>query len=57
MIQRRVERSGDGTHPLSKKVDAIDEHHHPENPVWGWNDTDMSEDDRKLALIAHQKSD
>nr|UEN71132.1 acyl-CoA delta(11) desaturase 2 [Glyphodes pyloalis] len=60
MIRKRAARTGDGSHPTSqeavnaKQVDD-DDHHHPENPVWGWDDRDMPEEDRQLAEIAHQK--
>lgn len=57
MIKQRVERTGDGSHPWSLKLDSSDDHHHPENPVWGWDDKDMPEEDRKLAEISHPKVD
>ncbi|XP_026752155.2 acyl-CoA Delta-9 desaturase-like isoform X2 [Galleria mellonella] len=59
MIIKRASRTGDGTHPSSKASNTLnnDHHYHPENPVWGWDDQDMSEEDRKLAEIAHRKSD
>ncbi|CAF4848120.1 unnamed protein product [Pieris macdunnoughi] len=54
MIRKRVTRTGDGTHPLGMKNEE-DDHHHPENPIWGWDDTDMPEEDRKLAEIANKE--
>ncbi|XP_053612725.1 acyl-CoA Delta-9 desaturase [Plodia interpunctella] len=59
MIQKRAARTGDGSHPSVKESSALahDDHHHPENPVWGWDDQDLTEEDRKLAEIAHRKSD
>ncbi|XP_071440119.1 acyl-CoA Delta-9 desaturase-like [Hetaerina americana] len=38
MIERRVKRTGDGTHE-----------------IWGWNDKDMSEEDRREAEIIAKK--
>lgn len=56
MIRKRVSRTGDGSHPLSNTADDPDaDHHHPENPVWGWDDEDMTEEERKLAEIAHKQ--
>ncbi|XP_041988696.1 acyl-CoA Delta-9 desaturase-like [Aricia agestis] len=58
MIKRRVSRTGDGTHPslsCSKQIIDEDGHCHPENPVWGWGDEDMTEDDKKLAEVSHVK--
>ncbi|KAL4715467.1 hypothetical protein ACJJTC_009093 [Scirpophaga incertulas] len=52
MIKKRVARTGDGSHPLSKDLSApLEDHHHPDNPVWGWDDADMPEEDKKLAEI------
>lgn len=56
MIRKRVSRTGDGSHPLSNAEDDAEvDHHHPENPVWGWDDEDMTEEERKLAEIAHKQ--
>lgn len=55
LIRKRVQRTGDGSHPLGKKKEEDDNHHHhPENPVWGWDDTDMTEEDRQLAEISNK---
>nr|QLI61969.1 desaturase 14 [Streltzoviella insularis] len=57
MIRRRVLRTGDGSHPINTKEDFIDDHdhHHSENPVWGWDDKDMPDEDRQLVEISHRK--
>lgn len=57
MIKKRVTRTGDGTHPWAQKEDTSDDHHHPENPVWGWDDRDMPVEDKCLAEISHRKTD
>ncbi|XP_067616966.1 acyl-CoA Delta-9 desaturase [Eurosta solidaginis] len=58
MILKRVQRTGDGTHlsvkdinnnNLSELVSKLD-HDKEETMVWGWDDTDVCEDDRKDAL-------
>lgn len=57
MIKRRVMRTGDGSHPLAvkaKEIEDDDDHTYPENPVWGWDDNDMTEDERMLAEITHK---
>jgi stearoyl-CoA desaturase (delta-9 desaturase) len=57
MINKRVQRTGDG----SRLVDAPSEgddnghHHHHENSIWGWGDKDMKTDDMELVEIHHQK--
>lgn len=58
MIQNRVNRTGDGTHPWSlKEKEPTEDHHHPENPVWGWDDQDMPAEDKDLAEISHRKTE
>lgn len=58
MIRKRIARTGDGSHPWAQKtVDSEDDHQHPENPVWGWDDRDMPEEDKKLAEIVHRKTE
>ncbi|XP_028032405.1 stearoyl-CoA desaturase 5-like [Bombyx mandarina] len=58
MIRNRINRTGDGTHPWAKqKAELEEDHHHLENPIWGWGDKDMSDDDKKLAEIVHKKND
>lgn len=59
MILNRVTRTGDGTHPSvsasSKQLEESDnDHHHPENPVFGWTDADLSEEDKMLVEITHK---
>lgn len=62
MIKKRVLRTGDGTHPYSeeqlreKMVDFINNlDHEQENVVWGWDDHDMAEDDRRDATVSNKK--
>ncbi|KAI5756069.1 hypothetical protein M8J77_021776 [Diaphorina citri] len=43
MVSRRVARTGDGTR----------HGHSHENQVWGWNDEDLTEEDRMLAEQTH----
>lgn len=65
MIEKRAKRTGDGTHPSSQQA-AInnDETSVPcssfpskiedcDNHVWGWDDPDMIDDDKKLVNITH----
>lgn len=61
IIKKRVLRTGDGSHPYSeeelreKMFDYINnmDHEH-ENPVWGWDDKDMDEDDRRDATVSNK---
>lgn len=58
MIRKRIDRTGDGTHPWAhKSKQDLEDHDHPENPVWGWDDQDMPEEDKKLAEIVHRKTE
>lgn len=58
MIRKRVGRTGDGSHPWAQKSKQhLEDHTHPENPVWGWDDQDMPEEDKQLAEIVHRKTE
>lgn len=58
MIMKRISRTGDGSHPWAhESYDTNEGHCHPENPVWGWDDTDMPEEERQLAEIVHKKTE
>lgn len=63
MVYKRVLRTGDGSHiaalldvnnnngaPTNELVMHLD-HEKEENNVWGWDDKDISEEDRKYATI------
>lgn len=71
MIKKRVLRTGDGSHKWSqgevqKQIMADKEnnesrnhhshHHDDENLVWGWDDPDMVDDDKKLAKIINKEN-
>lgn len=73
MIIKRVQRTGDGTHPkCSSKNEHNDEKkqkilkeeafikslncHNEDNMLWGWEDVDMPEDDKRMARITGKKS-
>ncbi|XP_075222545.1 acyl-CoA Delta-9 desaturase-like [Lycorma delicatula] len=47
MIKKRVQRTGDGSHPYS---------HSHEGEVWGWGDKDMPQEDKDDALVTHRKT-
>lgn len=56
-----MSRTGDGNTKYSKMTteDIIStvvehEHHTNENLVWGWDDADMQDDDKKLANIINK---
>ncbi|KAJ8721555.1 hypothetical protein PYW07_002330 [Mythimna separata] len=57
MIRQRVNRTGDGSHAWSKESLEEGEHYHPEKPVWGWEDTDMTEEEKQFAEIVHRKTE
>lgn len=67
MVYKRVMRTGDGTHiaamldannnnssevPTNELVMHLD-HDLEENVIWGWDDKDISEEDRKGASIVN----
>lgn len=61
LIKKRVLRTGDGSHQYSeerlreKMVDYINNlDHENEQVVWGWDDVDMKEDDRKDATVSNK---
>uniref|UniRef100_A0A0A1WWV4 Acyl-CoA desaturase 1 n=1 Tax=Zeugodacus cucurbitae TaxID=28588 RepID=A0A0A1WWV4_ZEUCU len=65
MILKRVQRTGDGTHPsvqdvnnnnvnISELVSKLD-HENEETLVWGWDDEDICDEDRKGAV--HKKEE
>lgn len=67
MVYKRVLRTGDGSH-IAAKLDANNneptnelvmhlDHEKEENVVWGWDDKDISEEDRKLATIGNSELD
>ncbi|XP_034484964.1 stearoyl-CoA desaturase 5 [Drosophila innubila] len=67
MVYKRVLRTGDGSH-IAAKLDANNnnsaptnelvmhlDHEKEENVVWGWDDKDISEEDRKFATIVNSE--
>jgi len=67
MVYKRVMRTGDGSH-IAAKLDANNNNSEPtnelvmhldhdkeENVVWGWDDKDISEEDRKFATIVNSE--
>ncbi|XP_026281147.1 acyl-CoA Delta-9 desaturase-like [Frankliniella occidentalis] len=59
MVERRVARTGDGTHPSVQDKQQPHHHHHHHHhgdEVWGWGDKDMPQDDVLGATIIN-KSD
>lgn len=72
MIMKRAQRTGDGTHPkCSSRNEHNDEKHktrkeafieslnchNGDSMLWGWEDKDMPEEDKRMARItAGEKS-
>ncbi|KAL7728098.1 hypothetical protein ACLKA6_002241 [Drosophila palustris] len=65
MVYKRVMRTGDGSH-IAAKLDANNnnsaptnelvmhlDHEKEQNVIWGWDDKDISEEDRKCATIVN----
>lgn len=50
MIKKRAERTGDGS-----LKDPHDPRHHM-NSVWGWDDSDMKQEDKLGTTIYHHKN-
>lgn len=62
LIRRRVNRTGDGSHKLSDKnvqeqliKDSEIINNEQSKMVWGWDDPEMDENDRKLVKINHEE--
>jgi len=69
MVYKRVLRTGDGSHiaalldannnsaiPTSELVAHLD-HEKEEHAIWGWDDKDISEEDRKSANVVNKESE
>lgn len=57
MVKKRALRTGDGTHPSMRETDvrkSTNESPDPVEHIWGWNDLDMSADDKRLADIRNK---
>lgn len=57
MVKKRVLRTGDGTHPYSKDHGHGHGSHTHENTVWGWDDKDMTEEERQCVEFSHKKDE
>lgn len=55
MVKKRVLRTGDGTHPYSHGHGHG--HDGQESTIWGWDDTDMTEEERQCAEFSNKKSE
>jgi stearoyl-CoA desaturase (Delta-9 desaturase) len=61
MIQKRLLRTGDGSHHTLKHTDihvtselfrkVVNDEHNDEDLVWGWDDADMSHEDKADAKV------
>lgn len=54
MVRKRILRTGDGSHKFSLTENIktqLPDHSEDENLVWGWDDKDMTELDKKEANI------
>lgn len=54
IVAKRVNRSGDGSWKNGTEIKEmlnVDDDHLSDKVVWGWNDRDMDEDDRKIAKV------
>lgn len=69
MIAKRAARTGDGSNHYSKCIAPINatekrkqyfnvklshHHYHDENMIWGWDDQDMTMQDKQDALIINK---
>lgn len=71
MLLKRIQRTGDGSHPsctdmnnnvstgqgITPEMLAKLDHENEETMIWGWEDKDVSEEDRKCAKIIEKKDD
>lgn len=59
MIEKRAKRTGDGSHASThgKKSSEQDTHNDHEGDIWGWDDKDMKESDRKMVVYYNRKSE
>lgn len=67
MIRKRVLRTGDGSHPISKEmekqelqaklIEFVNKYHEESTDlVWGWDDKDMDPEEKRCVTI-YNKTD
>lgn len=54
MINKRVLRTGDGTHQISKLSQNLYANAHENNDIWGWDDKSMTDEQRKFVKILNK---
>lgn len=54
MIDRRMRRTGDGSHPRAGEAQNGDAPQDQGVEVWGWEDKDMTQEDRLSATITNK---
>lgn len=56
MVEKRMRRTGDGSHPRAKLVGDCFETKHCDSgaPLWGWGDTDMLQEDKLFAGVGNK---
>ncbi|XP_014252807.1 acyl-CoA Delta(11) desaturase-like isoform X1 [Cimex lectularius] len=52
MVKKRAARTGDGGYESAKRSD-----HTHDGEVWGWDDKDMTQEEKNMVLITNQKED
>ena len=64
LARKRAQRTGDGTEHVNgwlslmydMKMSRVDERKSGERyHVWGWNDSDMRQEDREVAVVCNKK--
>lgn len=57
MVNRRILRTGDGTHKILELSRNLYEKVEDNNDVWGWDDKSMSDEQRKFVKILNKFHD
>lgn len=57
IIAKRAQRTGDGTRAMKTKSDENNnetEEEHSHSDIWGWDDKEMTEENRKCVKILYK---
>uniref|UniRef100_T1HR83 FA_desaturase domain-containing protein n=1 Tax=Rhodnius prolixus TaxID=13249 RepID=T1HR83_RHOPR len=55
MVEKRANRSGDGSHHSAGNKKKEKPPHSHEGELWGWDDQDMTTEEKQMAEITHKK--
>lgn len=57
MINKRILRTGDDSHDLAKVATRYQENVQEHNDIWGWDDKEITEEQKKFVKILYKFHD